>query len=74
MKHGVMKVKTTTAAFRRPILAAVVSLSLLPGGVRADDELDMSFIQGGSSMNREAWAALNSGYAPGRYLVDLFLN
>lgn len=69
-----MKVKTTTAAFRPPVLAAVVSLSLLSGGVRADDELDMSFIQGGSSMNREAWAALNSGYAPGRYLVDLSLN
>lgn len=59
---------------RPSALAALVSLSLLSGGVRADDALDMSFIQGGSAMSREVWAALNSNYAPGRYLVDLSLN
>ncbi|WNI84220.1 PefC/AfrB family outer membrane usher protein [Citrobacter portucalensis] len=59
---------------RRSALALLVALTLGTGDVRAEDELDMSFIQGGSDMDREAWAALNSNYAPGRYLVDLSLN
>ncbi|HDI4957915.1 TPA: DUF5462 family protein [Salmonella enterica] len=58
----------------RSVLAVLVALTLGGGDVRAEDELDMSFIQGGSGMDREAWAALNSNYAPGRYLVDLSLN
>lgn len=34
----------------------------------------MFFIQGGSRMDPAVWAALNSTYAPDRYLVDLSLN
>lgn len=63
-----------TIIYRWSALATFVSLSLLSGGGLADDELDMSFIQGGNSINREAWVALNSNYAPGRYLVDVSLN
>lgn len=57
---------------RLSLLALMVALS--SGSVRAGEKLDMSFIQGGSRMDPAAWAALNSTYAPGRYLVDLSLN
>lgn len=59
---------------RRSVLAILVSLGMGTSGVQADDELDMSFIQGGNSLDRAAWAALNSHYPPGRYLVELSLN
>lgn len=54
------------------LLALMVALS--SGSVLAGEKLDMSFIQGGSRVDPAAWAALNSTYAPGRYLVDLSLN
>lgn len=57
---------------RLSLLALMVAFS--SGSVRAGEKLDMSFIQGGSRMDPAAWAALNSTYAPGRYLVDLSLN
>jgi outer membrane usher protein FimD/PapC len=37
-------------------------------------ELDLSFLQGGSQLDSQTWAQLNSKYAPGRYLVDVSLN
>ncbi|EJJ1300001.1 PefC/AfrB family outer membrane usher protein [Salmonella enterica] len=58
--------------FRMSQLALMVALS--SGSVQAGEKLDMSFIQGGSRMDPAVWAALNSTYAPGRYLVDLSLN
>lgn len=61
-------------AGRRSVLAVLVAFGLGGGEARAEDELDMSFIQGGSRMDRAAWAGLNSTYVPGRYLVDLSLN
>ncbi|EGO3302132.1 PefC/AfrB family outer membrane usher protein [Salmonella enterica] len=69
-----MKNSMSRAGCRRSVLAVLVAFGLGGGEVRADDELDMSFIQGGGGMDRAAWAALNSSYAPGRYLVDLSLN
>ncbi|EGO1504488.1 fimbria/pilus outer membrane usher protein [Salmonella enterica] len=72
-----MKNRMSRAGCRRSVLAVLavlVALGLGGGEVRADDGLDMSFIQGGSGMDRAAWAALNSSYVPGRYLVDLSLN
>lgn len=58
--------------FRLSLPALMVALA--SGSVQAGEKLDMSFIQGGSRMDPAAWAALNSTYAPGRYLVDLSLN
>ena len=57
---------------RLSLLALMVAFS--SGSVQAGEKLDISFIQGGSRMDPAAWAALNSTYAPGRYLVDLSLN
>ena len=37
-------------------------------------ELDFSFLQGGSHLDSQAWTQLNSKYIPGKYLVDVFLN
>ncbi|POT24533.1 outer membrane usher protein PefC [Citrobacter freundii] len=58
----------------RSVSTILVSLMLCSFGAQTEDELDISFIQGGSSMDREAWLALNSKYVPGRYLVDVILN
>ncbi|EQA8868544.1 PefC/AfrB family outer membrane usher protein [Citrobacter braakii] len=55
-------------------LALLLGTVLASPAGRADGELDMSFIQGGNQLSPEAWAALNSRYAPGRYLVDLTVN
>lgn len=55
-------------------VALLVGTVLVSPAGRADGELDMSFIQGGSQLSPEAWAALNNRYAPGRYLVDLTVN
>ncbi|ELM3724039.1 F4 (K88) fimbrial usher FaeD [Edwardsiella piscicida] len=58
----------------RTALALAVAVAVAPGSGSAGDRLDMSFIQGGAGVNPEVWAALNSHYVPGRYLVDLTLN
>lgn len=56
-------------------LCGLMMFTLLGGGsVLAEDRLDMSFIQGGSETDAAAWAALNSTYVPGRYLVEVVLN
>lgn len=72
-----MKNRMSRTGCRRSVLAVLVALIASGAGcgeVQAEDELDMSFIQGGNGMDRAAWAALNSNYVPGRYLVDLSLN
>lgn len=63
----------TKCRTRYPInlLFAVVLISSKAMG---EDELDMSFIQGGNQQSSKAWAALNNRYAPGRYLADLTVN
>ncbi|HHT0305677.1 TPA: F4 (K88) fimbrial usher FaeD [Raoultella planticola] len=60
--------------FPRATLALAVSAAFASATGVAGEKLDMSFIQGGSGVNPEVWAALNGSYAPGRYLVDLSLN
>ncbi|WP_425431508.1 F4 (K88) fimbrial usher FaeD [Escherichia coli] len=76
-----MRVKTESVArnappvfFRRAALALAVSAVFASIVTVAGEKLDMSFIQGGASVNPEVWAALNGNYVPGRYLVDLSLN
>lgn len=54
--------------------ALLVAAMFFSPAVRGDNELDMSFIQGGDKLSPELWAALNHRYAPGRYLADLTLN
>ncbi|WP_426347878.1 F4 (K88) fimbrial usher FaeD [Cronobacter universalis] len=58
----------------RTVLATAIAVALCIGTASAGERLDMSFIQGGAGINPEAWAALNSNYAPGRYLVEITLN
>ncbi|EFD1100143.1 outer membrane usher protein PefC [Escherichia coli] len=60
--------------FRRAALTLAISAVFASVATVAGERLDMSFIQGGGGINPEVWAALNGNYAPGRYLVDLFLN
>ncbi|EEE9969147.1 F4 (K88) fimbrial usher FaeD [Salmonella enterica subsp. enterica serovar Nigeria] len=60
--------------FRRATLALAVLAAFASVTGIAGEKLNMSFIQGGAGVNPEVWAALNSSYAPGRYLVDLSLN
>ncbi|WP_250219977.1 F4 (K88) fimbrial usher FaeD [Escherichia coli] len=60
--------------FRRAALALAISTVFASAKSLAGEKLDMSFIQGGTGINPEVWDALNSSYAPGRYLVDLTLN
>lgn len=60
--------------FHRATLAFAVSTVFASAAGIAGEKLDISFIQGGGEVNPEVWAALNSSYAPGRYLVDLSLN
>lgn len=76
-----MRVKTKSVArnmppvfFRRAALALAISAVFASVATVAGEKLDMSFIQGGTGVNPEVWAALNGNYAPGRYLVDLSLN
>lgn len=57
-----------------PQVALAVSVIFTSTFAVASEKLDMSFIQGGVDVNPEIWATLNGSYAPGRYLVDLFLN
>ncbi|EEY6024987.1 outer membrane usher protein PefC [Escherichia coli] len=60
--------------FRRTLLVMAVMAALESGASYAGEKLDMSFIQGGAGTNPDVWAALNSNYAPGRYLVELSLS
>lgn len=60
--------------FRHTLLVMAVMAALESGTSYAGEKLDMSFIQGGAGTNPDVWAALNSNYAPGRYLVELSLN
>ncbi|EFO3741658.1 outer membrane usher protein PefC [Escherichia coli] len=76
-----VRVKTKSVArnmppvfFRRAALALAISAVFASVATVAGEKLDMSFIQGGTGVNPEVWAALNGNYAPGRYLVDLSLN
>lgn len=76
-----MRVKTKSVArnmppvfFRRAALALAISAVFASVATVAGEKLDMSFIQGGTGVNPEVWAALNGNYAPGRYLVGLSLN
>lgn len=59
---------------RNSLLIMTILAALESCGARAVEKLDMTFIQGGASANPDVWAALNSNYAPGRYLVELSLN
>lgn len=61
-------------AFKCSILSVVVGFILLNGSVRASEELDMSFIQGGSNLDKSFWSMLNKNTIPGKYLVDVVLN
>lgn len=70
MKHN----KHPRPLRRRAGLALAITVALGSKAAWAEEKLDMSFIQGGSSLNPEAWAALKGNYPPGRYLVDLSLN
>lgn len=72
MARNAKKDRRFSRVFCRASLTLAVAMGC--GAVRAGDELDMSFIQGGAGMNAEMWAALNGNYAPGRYLVDISLN
>ncbi|ENL3655383.1 outer membrane usher protein PefC, partial [Escherichia coli] len=58
----------------RTVTALAVASALTTFDVYGVEKLDMSFIQGGASLSKDAWDALNGNYAPGRYLVDLLVN
>lgn len=69
------KVAFLNHRFFRSSLLVLTALAVLESGrACAVEKLDMSFIQGGTGVNPDVWAALNSNYAPGRYLVELSLN
>jgi len=38
------------------------------------EKLDMSFIQGGHNIDKDAWGILNKKFVPGRYFVDIVFN
>lgn len=70
-----MKIKSVSPVFfRLALLSLLVTAAIGSNVVVAGEKLDMSFIQGGTGINPDVWAALNGSYAPGRYLVDLTLN
>lgn len=56
------------------IRGLLIAFPLKMGIGHASEKLDMSFIQGGSQLSKDAWAVLNENYAPGRYFVDVSLN
>lgn len=60
--------------FKHSILYMVVSFIICNNSVRASEELDMSFIQGGHNLDRSFWDKLNKDIIPGKYLVDVILN
>lgn len=60
--------------FRLSCVAIYISCALMSQTVNASTELDMSFIHGGHSVDKEAWGALNDGIVPGQYLVDVIIN
>lgn len=77
-----MKIRETAVApvsvawglFHHTAFTLAMATLINSASVVAGEKLDMSFIQGGGKINPEIWAALNSDYAPGRYLVELTLN
>ncbi|EEY4091231.1 PefC/AfrB family outer membrane usher protein [Klebsiella pneumoniae] len=64
----------TSEHFRLSCIAVYISCALMSPNVSYSSELDMSFIQGGHSVDKEAWSALNDGMVPGQYLVDVIIN
>ena len=60
--------------YQSSIFVAILSMVSCADAVQAENKLDMSFIQGGSDMDRAAWATLNNNHPPGRYLVNVSLN
>ncbi|ENW8698174.1 TPA: F4 (K88) fimbrial usher FaeD [Escherichia coli] len=58
----------------QPALALAIAVTPYIANASVEEKLDMAFIQGGAGINPEVWAALNSNYVPGRYLVDITLN
>ncbi|ENE9858909.1 TPA: PefC/AfrB family outer membrane usher protein [Escherichia coli] len=60
--------------FRLSRIAIYISCALMSSIASASSELDMSFIQGGHSVDKEAWSDLNDGIVPGKYLVDIIVN
>lgn len=61
-------------SFKISVIALAANFTLMPYIVYASSELDMSFIQGGSSIDKEAWSILNDEFIPGRYFVDVIYN
>ncbi|WP_286636571.1 PefC/AfrB family outer membrane usher protein [Citrobacter sp. Cpo090] len=55
-------------------MAMAVSFAIITQTVNASEKLDMSFIQGGHNVDKEAWSMLNGNFIPGRYLVDVIVN
>lgn len=55
-------------------MAIAVSFALITQTVSASEKLDMSFIQGGHNVDKDAWGMLNGKFIPGRYLVDVIVN
>ncbi|EPQ7464109.1 PefC/AfrB family outer membrane usher protein [Escherichia coli] len=63
-----------TVRCQRTVIALAVASALATFDACGREKLDLSFIQGGATLSKEAWNALNGNYAPGRYLIDLSLN
>ncbi|HEN3635283.1 TPA: PefC/AfrB family outer membrane usher protein, partial [Yersinia enterocolitica] len=60
--------------FRFSCIAIFISYALMTQSVSASSDLDMSFIHGGHSVDKDVWSALNDGIVPGQYLVDIVVN
>ncbi|MEE7176180.1 PefC/AfrB family outer membrane usher protein [Escherichia coli B12:H4] len=61
-------------SFNYAVLAISIAVAIYSINANAEEKLDMSFIQGGNTLNPEMWDALNGSYPPGRYLVNVSLN
>ncbi|EGB2672725.1 PefC/AfrB family outer membrane usher protein [Escherichia coli] len=62
------------AAFRKSGVAVAMTAALSCLSVNATEKLNMSFIHGGANAGLEEWAELSKEFAPGRYLIDVFIN
>ncbi|EKN3608764.1 PefC/AfrB family outer membrane usher protein [Yersinia enterocolitica] len=62
------------SSFELSRMAIAVSFALITQSVNASEKLDMSFIQGGHNIDKDAWSMLNGNIVPGRYLVDVVVN
>ncbi len=71
---GCLRIGLVRVFPRWSALALTVSAAFASAASVASEKLDMSFIQGGTGVNPEVWAALSGSYMPGYYLVDLTLN